>query len=236
MIFLNSFWYSSPPVPPPGGDPNFANVSLLLHMNGTNGGTSFVDSSSSAKTITAFGNAQTSTAQSKFNGSSGLFDGNGDEVYTATGLTDLDFGTGDWTIECFARWASISNYQTIYDRGYTDANGLLIQTGNGTGTWIVYTSGSSRVTETSSSPSTGVWYHYAIVQSGTTITIYRDGVAAGSGSNTVSLSSASASSIGAKYTNASFGFAGNLAEFRITKGVARYTSDFTPPSAAFPDA
>jgi len=79
-------------------DPDFASVVLLLHCNGSNGGTTFTDNSSYGRAMTANGNAQTSTAQSKFNGSSGLFDGAGDYL-TASASSDFTFGTGDYTIE-----------------------------------------------------------------------------------------------------------------------------------------
>jgi hypothetical protein len=217
-----------------GGDPYFNQVVLSLHMNGANGGTSFPDSSNSSHAITAVGNAQTSTAQAKFNGSSGLFDGVGDFL-TMPHSDDFNFGTGDWTIEFFLRFNSLSSYQTIYEHGYISAGGLLVQTNLNTGKFVVYTSGVSRAVETSTAPSVGVWYYYAIVQSGGVITIYRDGVYAGSGSNSVDLTITAAAAVGARASDSLYGINGNVAEFRITKGGARYTSNFTPPTEAFPD-
>jgi hypothetical protein len=218
---------------PPGGDPYFASVVLLAHMNGTNGGTSFPDDSLSAKTLTAYGNAQTSTAQSKFNGSSGLFDGAGDYVKTPHSA-DFNFGTGDWTLEFFCQWNSISGYQTILDHGYGSLGAISIQTGLNTGKFIVYTSGVARVTETSATPSTGVWYYYAFVQSGGTITIYRDAVAAGSASNPADLTITAEFGIGARASNGTYGANAYIAEYRLTKGVARDVTSI--PTAAFPDS
>ena len=63
-------WSSTATTTPVAGDPHFANVSLLLHMNGSNGSTSFVDSGPLQKTVTAHGGAQVSTSQSKFGGGS----------------------------------------------------------------------------------------------------------------------------------------------------------------------
>ena len=82
---------------PPMGDPYWSSVSLLLHMNGSNGSTTFTDSSSNNYTVTAYGHAQISTAQSKFGGASGLFDGSVDYI-RATPSTNLQFG-GDFTLE-----------------------------------------------------------------------------------------------------------------------------------------
>ena len=74
IIYINPYRFAAAGPP----DPDFANVSLLLHGDGTNGSTTIVDSSSSSKTVTAVGDAQISTAQSKFGGSSIYFDGTGD--------------------------------------------------------------------------------------------------------------------------------------------------------------
>jgi hypothetical protein len=78
-------------------DPNYASVSLLLHMDGTNGSTVFTDLSPVPKVVTRFGDAQISTAQSKFGGSSAYFDGTGDYL-TVASSADFGFGTGDFTI------------------------------------------------------------------------------------------------------------------------------------------
>jgi hypothetical protein len=80
-------------------DEEFGNVSLLLHGDGTNGSTTIVDSSSSPKAVTAVGDAQISTAQSKFGGSSIAFDGTGDYLSISSN-TALDLGS-TWTIEFF---------------------------------------------------------------------------------------------------------------------------------------
>ena len=53
------------------GDPFYSAVSLLLPMDGTNGSTTFTDSGPNALAVTAVGNAQISTTQSKYGGASG---------------------------------------------------------------------------------------------------------------------------------------------------------------------
>lgn len=62
------------------GDPYFSSVVLLLHCDGSNGGTTFTDHSSAARTLTASGNTNTSTAQYKFGTASGRWDGSGDHL------------------------------------------------------------------------------------------------------------------------------------------------------------
>ena len=218
-----------------GGDPYFSSVTLLLHGEGTNGSTTITDSSSYAQTVTASGNAQINTSQFKWGSASINLDGSGDYL-TIADTASIDLGSGDWTIECWLRWNSISGFQTLYDHGLVASGGIVIQTGNGDGKWTVYTSGVLRVSTSASSPSTGQWYHYAFVQNGSLITIYQDGVNVGSGTSSVALSSTVNAGIGNRVSNAAFGFNGWVDDVRITKGVARYTSNFTPPTAAFPDS
>ena len=79
-------------------DEEFDKVSLLLHGDGTNGSTTIIDSSSSPKAVTAVGDAQISTAQSKFGGASIAFDGAGDWL-TTPASNNFAFGIGDFTIE-----------------------------------------------------------------------------------------------------------------------------------------
>ena len=85
----------------PTNDPYWANVVLLLHMDGTDGSTTFTDSSSYARAMTAAGNAQIDTAEFKFGTASGLFDGTGDSVQTPNGA-DFQF-LGDFTVEAWVR-------------------------------------------------------------------------------------------------------------------------------------
>ena len=81
-------------------DASYSSVSLLLHGNGINGSTTITDNSPSPKTVTAVGNAQISTAQSKFGGGSIAFDGTGDYLTTPNN-SDYQFGTSDFTVECW---------------------------------------------------------------------------------------------------------------------------------------
>ena len=89
-------------------------VSLLLHMDGANNSTTFTDRSYSPKTVTAFGNAKISTAQSKFGGASAAFDGSGDYIEFDRG-TDLQFGAGDFTIEGWVNLNSFASYQSVVE-------------------------------------------------------------------------------------------------------------------------
>ena len=105
----------------------FSSVSLLLHMDGTNGSTLFVDSSQSPKSVTASGNAQISTTQSKFSGSSGLFDGSGDYLsipFTSGG--GFDFGTSNFTVEFFTRVSELKRCDFYVCAPSTGATSIYI--------------------------------------------------------------------------------------------------------------
>jgi hypothetical protein len=185
------------------------------------------------------GNAQISTAQSKFGGASLSIPGSGARLVCAN-TPNFAFGTGNFTLEFWINFSSISSYQTIYSYGYTTSGDLLIQTGNGNGRMIVYVNGSAVITE-SGTASTGTWIHYALVRNGTTLTLYRDGTSSGSATNSTDINTTEIIGIGANplgYGGGSPGdapFNGYIDDLRITKGYARYTSSFTPQRSQWQD-
>jgi hypothetical protein len=214
-------------------DPDYASVSLLLPMDGTNGSTTFVDRSPTPKTVTAVGNAQISTAQSQFGGASGYFDGDGDWL-TVPHSSDFDFGSGNFTVELWA-------YQTAYQGFY---NTLIARWGS-PNIWILYVSGGA-VSFLPSANGTGndgfgmgvggftlnTWHHIAVVRSGSQITVYRDGIGGTPGSFPGSLFTASSALVIGTNLGGPTGRSaqGYIDDVRITKGVARYTANFTPPT------
>lgn len=101
----------------PGTDPLFASVALLLHMDGTNGSTTFTDSSGTPKTVTANGNAQLSTSAPIFGSASGSFDGTGDflEAGVAADWTALHDGTTAWTIDIQTALTNFSVERALVD-------------------------------------------------------------------------------------------------------------------------
>jgi hypothetical protein len=209
------------------------NTSLLLNM--TNGA---IYDNAETNNLETVGNAQISTAQSKFGGASMYFDGTGARAVFAN-TPNFAFGTGNFTLEFWINFANLSSYQTIYSYGYISSGDLLIQTGNGNGRMIVYVNGPAVITE-SGTASTGTWIHYALVRNGTTLTLYRDGTSSGSATNSTDINTADIIGIGANPLNyggnppGSAPFNGYIDDLRITKGVARYTANFTPPTAPFP--
>jgi hypothetical protein len=225
----------TPPIAPhpiPVIDPYFGAVSLLLHMNGANASTTFSDHSYNALAVTANGNAQISTAQSKFGGASAAFDGTGD-LLTLASSPLFGFGTGDFTCECW-----------IYRTSTSDQNILDFRTATNAQTWVwaiisnalyLYAPSGTLVAGTTAL-ATNQWYHIAITRSGGTIRHFLNGVLDGSGTNASDFQSSRPLTIGGTPDASSGMFTGYIDDLRITKGIARYTSTFTPPTTPFPNS
>ena len=228
MNLLNPYRFATA-----ASDPYWANVSALLHMQGANNGTTFTDSSSNALTCTALGNAKTTTADFKWGNSCGIFDGSTDYL-TIAASAGFNFGTGNWTIEMWINWASVSGQQTLIDIGNGSTN-LRIDSGN-----TVYSLDDGGVlvinAASISTLSAGQWYHVALVRNSTARTLYIDGTSVASGTRSGSSGSSSVTTkVGARNDGA-LAFNGKMQDLRVTKAVARYTANFTAPTAQFPDA
>jgi hypothetical protein len=248
MFSLNDVGFLGSLQPPPT-DPDFASVSLLLHGDGTNGSTTITDNSPSPKTVTAVGNAQISTAQSKFGGASIAFDGNGDYL-TVPDNADFEFGSGNFTVEMwiyptsgtntFRCFVAKSNRNSGGGQGsficqISNANKLqMLFDKDATGdTWDIDVQGTTTV-------ALNTWHHIAVVRSGNVFTAYLNGVSEATATSSIALvDNAQLLVIGALgYTSPPFVslFTGYIDELRITKGISRYNAAFTPPTAPFPDA
>jgi hypothetical protein len=219
-------------------DPQYGSVSLLLHGNGTNGSTTITDNSPSPKTVTTVGNAQISTAQSKFGGASIAFDGAGDWL-TCPMSTGFNFGTTDLTIE---GWINVpvtdSTYRCILSIGtpvqiYNYNGNIVGFFGNSEGGGLFV----NPVNGPTSSLTANTWTHFAITRSGSTFKSFVNGVSgtAVTGTDAIFATLTNTPAIGIYLPTSSLPFTGYIDDLRITKGVARYTANFTPPAAPFPD-
>jgi hypothetical protein len=220
--------------PSAGGDPYWASVSLLVPMTGADGSTTFTDVSSFARAITRTAPAEIDDARWPFAGagSSGLF-GSGGRLETTL---DTALGTGDWTIEGFVYVPSRAAVTPIVTIGrYYQATGLMLYI-DIDGKLGTYSELGSFFVQSTSTLAIGSFPHIALVKSSGTITQYIEGTAGGSASNSQNLSEVDVR-IAAEYYNTTYGpgLISNMGQFRITRGVARYTSDFTPPTAPFPN-
>lgn len=222
-------------------DPNFNNVSLLLSGEGANGSTTIIDSSNNNNVVTAVGDASISTTvATPFSAtvpSDGVlaFDGTGDYL-TVPDDGPFTMGSEDFTVECWVKLNNLSHtgtfittsdptdFQGIY---FGHVNGVLyfLADINGTATWdLLLTNGSIPI---------NTWTYVTGVRSGDTFTSYVNGNQVSTGTLSGSLTNTNNNlSIGGRpllnqYTN------GYLSNVRITKGVARYTANFTPPTQPF---
>jgi len=200
------------------------NTSLLLNF--TNAGIYDATSKNDLETV---GNAQISTAQSKWGGSSISFDGTGDWLLIPD-QPPQRIGTGNFTVEMWV---------------YRNSSGTYGLAGKGTGTtgWlvslnssnqVVFTYGSSTITS-SGTVSATTWTHIAVVREGTSTNqtkIYINGTNDGTGTVSTDFNQTNSMYIGADRTGGSAANA-YVQDVRITN-YARYTANFTAPTAAFP--
>lgn len=225
-MLINSYRFAAAS---PTGDPFFANVSLLLHGNGTNGSTTIKDKSPSPKTVTAVGNAQISTAIADPFGNSTrgvlALDGTGDYLtHTAFAISP---GV-DFTLELFLyKTAKDANpYTIIFGNGGTTQVGYDQTTVN---SMYFYTStGGLRFTPAVIALNS--WIHLAWTRQGSTLRLFANGLLQLTGSYSGILNFTATG-------GASFGYEvnGYMSEIRVTQA-ARYTANFTPPTAPFPDS
>ena len=219
-------------------DPYFSSVSLLLHSDGTNGSQTFTDSSSNNFTVTAYGNAQISTSVKKY-GSGSLSLASSSDYVIPSGTSAYAFGSGDFTIEAWIYLnAYPSTYAVVYDARPSGGNGAYAALYTDTSNIYYYVNTTNAITASLSTIGTGTWRHLAISRSGTSTKMFVDGVQVGSTySDTTTYLNPSQRPVIGNGGNAvgTYPMNGYIDDLRITKGVARYTANFTPPTAAFPD-
>jgi hypothetical protein len=225
-----------------GGDPYFNDVTLLLHMNGADASTVFTDNSNSAHSPTAVGNAQIDTAESKWGGASGLFDGTGDRLDTTYVAGDFDWFTEDYTVEFWINaaafgsgWQSAQTTPSLIGRmnATTSSNYWSFGPMNDGKLCFYYWNGAQNRVYSAAAVPTSQWVHCAMCLDGSNIKLFIDG-------NLEVTTAVSGTPLSAS-ENLTIGMAFNAAitcsldDVRITKGVARYTADFTPPTREFPN-
>lgn len=205
-------------------------TSLLLNF--TNAG---IFDSAAKNDIDTIGNTQISTSVKKF-GTGSVYCPTFTDYLKGPLTQNTAFGTGDFTIEAWIYSVSAtSQYTCIFasrDGVASNANAVFFGLKPNTNQLTFFTS--SEIIGTSTAVSTGVWTHVALVRNSGATAIYINGTSAGTATFTTSLTGTGLS-IGNEYNGASNNGGLYIDDLRITKGVARYTANFTPPSAAFPD-
>lgn len=195
---------------------------LLLHGNGVDGATSFVDEA--GKIVTPVGNTCIKTDQSRFGGASMFFDGSGDSLTVGTS-TDFAFGIGDFTIEMWVNASAFGTNGIFFAISAT--GGLIFGRRDAIDSWGICAWGGSiwGVTATPL-PSLNTWHHVAMVRATGILTLYLDGIAVASGTD-VRYYTGGAATLGLN------GFTGYIDEVRISKGIARWTENFIPSDTAY---
>ena len=225
-------------------DPFFSSVVLLaVNDNKPDGTTVFADQSTSAKTLTANGQAQYDTAQAPTGmTSSMLLDGTGDYLSSLDSI-DWTMAAGDFTVEWMIRFNGVVSSQFSafnQDAGSSPNRGWGWYRNGAASAISWYTpDGSSVVQKTLDnwSPAGDTWYHYAVCRNGNNLRHFVDGVQVGANADVTGASYADVTAsfvIGAWPGLGGFGLNGWISNFRLTKGVARYTAAFTPPSLPLP--
>ena len=227
--------YTSTFTPPTAPLSAITNTSFLTNM--VNAGIPDLAMQNDLETV---GNAQVSTSVKKYGTGSLSFNGTSDYL-TGQLNTVNNFGSGNFTVEGWIYPNSVSTNQWIYTTEnnasysfavYISSSGKLSTRLSSTGSSITTTINGTTTL------ATGTWYYAAIVRNGTTVTIYLNGTSDGSGTFSGAVyPTGNNFGIGAavQYPSATVLFYnGYIDDLRITNGLARYTTTFTPPTAALP--
>ena len=218
------------------GDDNWDDVSLLIR------GDTLTDLSANGHTLTANGNAAAGDASPvKFASGSLTFDGTGDYI-TVPDDASLDFGSGDFTVELWVYHnGALGNYESPCGNFPADnsPDGFYFASENtgkmrflaGDGSWQV------GIVDTANLP-INQWVHLAATREDNKFTLWVNGVSRGTTTTTsFSISNNTPLYVGVHTQSgvqSNHYWNGNIEDLRVTKGVARYTSNFTPPTASFP--
>lgn len=203
------------------GDIYWLDVVSLLHFDGADNSTIIIDNA--GPTWSATGAAVLKTGQEKF-GPASLLPGGGSGDYVST--TTSGEMTGDFTVECFVYLNGSSSNGWVSRLGSETSGRLNLMISGTQMSANLY--GQGNVPILSASIPIGAWHYLAFVRLGTTLTGYLDGIA-----GTPTTYSGTLGNTGGIFVGGSLN--SYIDELRITRGVARYTANFTPPTQAFPN-
>ena len=215
----------------------FGNNGFYLDYEADGTSTAFVDSGPDARAITVANNVVHSFAQAKFGGSSIYLDGVNDKL-TMPDSNDFDFGTGNFTWEAWI-YKPLTGKESIYEtRTSGDNNGFNLEFNaqNKFEWYDTSIAGDNDLPRDPNAITANTWTHYAVVRNGAICTMYRDGTSVGTPKDVgtdADMVSAGQSIIGINAGGSeATSFEGFFDEMRLSS-VARYTGNFTAPSAAF---
>ncbi len=216
---------------PTAYDPWWQNVTFMLRAAASN---SVSDASGNALIVTN-GGTTTSGSTTRQDSYSSVFNGTSSNLTVPSPGAATQFA-GDFTVEAYVYLTTLSpTAQVFFDTraSGTSSSGFCLLTRNSTGKLGFYYGSSGTDILDSAAVSSATWYHVALVRYAGAITLYLNGIAQGTVSNTVSFSDGNLA-VGSQTSAAGGGtyFTGNIAGLRITKA-ARYTASFTPPTTPF---
>ncbi|MDD3674977.1 LamG-like jellyroll fold domain-containing protein [Thauera propionica] len=203
-------------------DDDWASVALLLHLDGEDGATTFLDSGPNGRSLRASGAARISSAQSVFGGSSLLCDASSSGVEL---IQSIPFsGTDEFTIEGWMYPLTTTTYSMLCGNAPSNVQLCRVQSSNGA--IISALSGSDVLSATG--VSRNEWGHFALVRKSGVLTMYYNGVALASKNSTTSFT--------LNYVGRGYNVSGHqfIDEFRVSNGLARYDGNFTPRNAPYP--
>jgi len=218
------------------GDVYFPQTKLLLPFDGTNGATTTSDLSNSNHTVTFGGNAEISTAQSKFGGSSLSLDGSSYlSIPTSSSWT---VGSSDYSADMWIKTTDgVADLVSAFQQAAPN-NGWIFGIGFSTvtdGKLAFYNASSSyELFSGTAFVNDGEWHHVAFTKSGTTLRLFVDGALDATGTTTITSTNSGEAILIGMDNNASPSrhYSGYLDELRISQGIARWTAAFTPPTSA----
>jgi hypothetical protein len=212
---------------------------LLIHFDGADEANTYT--AETGQTVTFVGTAQLDTAQKKFGSSSLLLDGNSDYV-TVPDSDDFYFGTGDFTISFFVNFQALLTQQEIINQ-YQDANNQwILNISNTNRLRLTFVFGSVVIadyyTTSPISITTGTFYHIEVVRSGSNCYMFVNGVSQALTINSgYSFETKDVGNVAAVLTigvcNGTKFLNGYIDELKISKGIARHTENFTPPTTEY---
>lgn len=185
-------------------------------------GPSTFDRSPSRKAVSNAG-ATWQTSVSKFYGGATSLTGTQNLTLSSS---DFAFGTGDYTVECWVYHNALGSQNTYFGDTYGSTAGIYFykDSNNKVG---LYTT--SQIATGATSLAASNWYHVAVCRAGGTSTIFVNGAPDGSGSDTTNLTVTSYG-VGETPGGNSGSMNGYIQDLRVYRGIAKYTSSFTPPA------
>jgi hypothetical protein len=224
--------YTAAFTPPTAPLTAITNTSLLLNF--INAG---IYDGAMKNNLETAGNAQVNTSIVKYGSGSMYFDGTGDALaIPADAKTNLQFGTGNFTIEFWALKTAdgSTTYDSVISIGSTGnyIGGFNVELSATRGFCFVYDSAVQ--VQSNFNPNDGKWHHYAVVRNNNVFALYRDGIQLTTATLTPTLGITGNAFVGAGVNSTSSNFNGYLDDLRVTRGIARYTANFIPPQVALP--